>query len=129
MQQNFDDRLLKILEKEVLKEKWKKKVRITGTIIKKRTTKKGSLMLTVKTRKSEYEIVVPQYKKELFELAKSINDGDIIKVIGDKQVGGIVFCDVIKKLDKDIEEQMKLSWNEIYYKISSKTTEKKKGQP
>lgn len=100
MNQNFDDRLLRILDKEVLKEKWKKKFRITGTVIGKRVTKKGSFMLIIKTRKSEYGIVVPQYKEAEFELAKNINEDDIIKVIGDKQVSGIIFCNMIEKLNK-----------------------------
>lgn len=108
MQQNFDDRLLKILEGEVLKEKWKKKVKIVGLVISKRMTKKGSIMLKVKTRKSEYDVVVPQYKQNEFEIAKDINEGDSIKVIGDRQVSGLIFCDVIKRLNVD-KKQMKLS--------------------
>lgn len=108
--QKFDDRLLKILEKEVLKEKWKKKIKISGVVIKKRTTKKGSFAFTLKTTKSEYDIVIPQHREEEFELAKSINEGDLIKAIGDKQISGIIFCDRIKKLNKGNfdERQMKL---------------------
>ena len=107
--QNFDDRLIKLLEKEVLRERWKKKFRITGTIIKKRTSKKGSFIFTVKTIKSEYDIVVPQHKKDEFESSKHIKEGDTIKAIGDMQAGGIIFCDNIKKLNKDpIRNQMKL---------------------
>ena len=108
--QNFDDRLLRILEQEVLKEKWKKKVRIIGLVISKRISKKGSFVFTVKTKKSEYDIVVPQHRKEEFELANGISEGDVIKAIGDKQASGIIFCDRIKKLNKSNfdEEQMKL---------------------
>jgi aspartyl/asparaginyl-tRNA synthetase len=107
---NFDDRLIKILEKEVLKEKWKKKIKISGLVINKRISKKGSFVFTVKTTKSEYEVVVPEHRKEEFDLAKNINENDVVKAIGDKQASGIIFCDRIKKLNKSSldEEQMKL---------------------
>ena len=108
--QKFDDRLIKILEKEVLKEKWKKKLKITGIVLKKRGSKKGSFIFTVKTKKSEYGLVVPEHRKEEFELAKGINEGDTIKAIGDRQVSGIVFCDRIKRLNENDfqEKQIKL---------------------
>ncbi len=67
---DFDGRLLRILEKEVEKEKWKKKLRIAGIVTNKRLTKKGSFMLTVKTKRTEYDIVVPMHRKNEFELAK-----------------------------------------------------------
>ncbi|MBW2977154.1 hypothetical protein KY347_06955 [Candidatus Woesearchaeota archaeon] len=106
--QGFDDRLLKILEKEVLREKWEKKVKISGKVIRKRTTKKGSFMLKVKTKKSEYNLVVPMHRKSEFELAKNIQEGDMIKAVGDKNIG-IIFCDRLKKLNSRInEKQMKL---------------------
>ena len=107
---NFDDRLIKLLEKEVLKEKWKKKIRVTGIVIKKRISKKGSFVLTVKTKKSEYDIVVPEHKKEEFEMAEDVNEGDIVKAIGDKQISGLIFCDRIRKLSKSSldEKQVKL---------------------
>ncbi len=108
---SFDDTLIKILEKEVLIERWKKKFKISGKVIRKRITKKGSFLFTLKTRKSEYDVVVPQYKKEEFELAKNINEEDIIKIIGERQIGGVIFCDRIKKLDGHgfNERQIKLS--------------------
>lgn len=109
-EQNFDDRLIKILEKEVLKEKWKKKIKISGLIINKRVSKKGSFVFTVKTTKSEYEVVVPEHRKEEFDFAKNINENDVIKAVGDRQASGIVFCDRIKKLNKSNfdEKQVKL---------------------
>jgi len=104
----FDDRLLKILEKEVFKEKWKKKIRIIGIVNGKRITKRGSFVLNVKTPKSEYEIVIPQYKKELFNLAEEISAGCLIKITGDRQAGGIIFCDKIEVLKKENGHQTKL---------------------
>ena len=98
--QNFDDRLLNILEKEVLKEKWKKKSKIKGIVVNKKVTKKGSFMFTIKTKKSKYGVVVPIHRKEEFELAKNIQEGDIIRAVGDKQISGIIFCDRIEKLSK-----------------------------
>ena len=112
IQQNFDDRLLKLLEKEVLKEQWKKKLKISGTVIKKRTSKKGSFVFTVKTRKSEYDIVVPQYKKNEFESINNINEGDVVKVIGDEQVSGIIFCDRIEKLNKSSFDEKQIKFSE-----------------
>lgn len=109
-EQKFDDRLIRILEKEVLKEKWKKKIKVTGIVIKKRVSKKGSIIFTVKTKKSEYDIVVPEHRKEEFEIAASINEGDIIKAIGDRQASGIIFCERVKIMSKSSfdEKQMKL---------------------
>ncbi len=111
--QKFDDRLIKILEKEVLKEKWKKKARIAGLVIGKRTSKKGSFVFTVKTQKSEYDIIVPEHRKEEFKTADKINEGDIIKAIGEKQATGIIFCERLKKMSKSNfdEKQMKLAGN------------------
>lgn len=112
-EQKFDDRLIKILEKEVLKEKWKKKARIAGLVISKRTSKKGSFVFTVKTQKSEYDIIIPEHRKYEFEIATKISEGDIIKAIGDRQASGIVFCERIKKMSKSSfnENQMKLIIN------------------
>ena len=109
-EQKFDDRLIKILEKEVLKERWKKKAKIAGVVIKKRASKKGSFVFTVQTKKSEYDIVVPAHRKKEFELAKNINESDTIKTIGEKQAGGIIFCERIEKLSKSSldEKQMTL---------------------
>lgn len=109
-EQKFDDRLIKALEREVLKEKWKKKIRLAGIVVKKRVSKKGSFVFTLKTKKSEYEIVVPEHRKEEFELAKNINEGDMIKVIGDRQASGIIFCERVKKISKSSfdEKQVKL---------------------
>ena len=73
-EKKFDDRLIRILEKGVLKEKWKKKLRITGVVTGKRISKKGSFVFTIKTKKSEYDIIVPQHRKDEFELSKEINE-------------------------------------------------------
>lgn len=100
-EQKFDDRLLKILEQEVLKEQWKKKVKVIGIVTKKRISKKESLVFTVKTRNSEHDIVVPQHRKEEFEIAAKINEGDVVKAIGDRQVSGIIFCDRIKRITQE----------------------------
>ena len=106
----FDDTLIKTLQKEVLIERWKKKFRISGKVIRKKITKKGSFLFTLKTRKSEYDVVVSQLRKEEFETAKTIDKGDMIKIIGEKQASGIIFCDRIRKLGKHSsnEKQIKL---------------------
>ena len=107
---NFDDRLIRILEKEVIKERWRKKLRIKGVVTKKRITRKGSFMFTVRTSKSEHDIVVPKHRKKEFELAEKINAGDSIKAIGDKNIS-FVFCDRLEKLHKPVkydEKQSKL---------------------
>lgn len=106
---NFDDTLIRILEEEVEKERWKKKLRIAGIVTNKRLTKKGSFMLTVKTKRSEYDIVVPKHRKNEFELTKNIYDGDLIKAVGERNINA-VFCDAIEKLNKNTikEKQIKL---------------------
>ena len=60
-------------------------------------------MFTVQTARSEYGVVVPKYKITEFELAKDINVGDPVKVVGDKKID-VVFCDRIQKLEKGIAE-------------------------
>ena len=106
----FDDRLVKFLKKEVLIEKWKKKFRAAGEIIKKRATRKGSMLFTIKTKKAEYDVVVPKHRKEEFELAKDIKEGIRVKIIGEKQASGIIFCDRIAKISRNSlnEKQIKL---------------------
>jgi len=105
----FDDTLLKILEKEVEKEKWKKKARIKGIVVNKRFTKKGSIMLTIRARKLEYDVVVPQHRKEEFEVAQNIREKDFVSIIGEKAIN-VIFCERIKLLNKDFskQKQMKL---------------------
>lgn len=107
--QKFDDRLIKVLEKEALKERWQKKLRITGEVIRKKITKKGSFMLTIKTRKYEYSVVIPKHRKNEYNMAKNTSEGEFVKVTGEKNID-IIFCDRIQKLNKYIqtEKQMKL---------------------
>ncbi len=109
----FDDTLIKILEKQVIKERWKNKFRMRGKVIDKKITRKGGYMFTVETAKSEYGAIVPKHRKIGFELAKNINVGDLIKVVGDRKID-VIFCDRIQKLDKGIlkGKQMKLIINE-----------------
>ena len=67
-------------------------------------------MFTVRTSKSEYDVVVPKHRKKEFELAGKINEGDSVKTIGDKNIG-IVFCDRLERLHKPVkydEKQSKL---------------------
>lgn len=109
MPENFNDTLLKILEKEVEKEKWRMKFRKKGTIINKRLTKKGSIMLTIKSKAEEYDIVVPKHRRKEFETAKNLGKDDCVSVIGDKKIG-VVFCERIKIISKEFlpKNQMKL---------------------
>jgi len=107
---DFNDKLLRILEKEVEKERWKKKLRVAGKVISKKLTKKGSFMFRVKTKRTEYDIVVPRHRKKEFELARDINEGDAVKVTGEKNIN-VVFCDRIENVHKPIkynEQQSKL---------------------
>ena len=107
--QTFDNTLIKLLERETLIEKWKKKPRIKGEVIRKKITKKGSFMFTIKTTKLDYDIVVPKHRKNEFELAKNIHKGDFIKVTGERNMD-VIFCDRIQKLSKNVlkEKQIKL---------------------
>lgn len=113
MNKKFDDTLINILKEEVIKERWKNKFRIKGIVVNKRMTKKESFMFTIKTPKSEYDVVVPKYRKLEFEIANNIDKGDSIKITGDKKIN-VIFCDRIQKLDKGISKgkQMKLVENE-----------------
>ena len=63
-------------------------------------------------RKSEYNIVVPQYKKNEFESINNINEGDVVKVIGDEQVSGVIFCDRIEKLNKSSFDEKQIKFSE-----------------
>lgn len=105
----FDDTLLRILEKEVEKEKWSKKARIKGTVINKRFTRKGSIMLTIRAKKYEYDIVVPKHREIEFEVAQHIKEKDFVSIIGEKAIN-VVFCERIELLNKDSskQKQMKL---------------------
>lgn len=110
MLQSFDDRLVKLLGKEAAKEKWKRILRITGTVLEKKATTKGKLKkrtkvtLTIKGAKRNYEIPVPERLKKKVEIA--INEGDKVKVVAGKKFGSII-CYGIKKIDK--ERQTKLT--------------------
>ena len=109
---NFDDRLIRLLEKETEKEKWRKKLIIKGVVTKKKITKKGSFMFTVRTSKSEYDVVVPKHRKKEFELAEKISGGDSIKATGDKSIG-VVFCDRLERLCKPAKYDEKQSKLEV----------------
>jgi hypothetical protein len=73
-------------------------------------TRKREIDVYHKTRKSEYDVVVPKHIKKEFELAEKINEGDSIKTIGDKNIS-VVFCDRLERLHKPVkydEKQSKL---------------------
>jgi len=105
----MDNALIKTLDKMAVQEKWIRKARHKGEIIKKKPTKKGNILLVIKKPMYDINVVVPKNREKEFELAQNLKVGDSISVIGEKKVN-LVICDRLKRI-KDAErgEQTKIS--------------------
>ena len=95
---NMDTRLLRILEEETAKEKERKKARITGRIIKIKPTRKGHILLYIE--KPGLIAFAAAFRKDVFELAKTLKVNDYIYFKGEKKVD-TVFCDEIRLLNRE----------------------------
>lgn len=106
----MDDRLIKTLEKMTTQEKWVRKARHKGEVIKKKLTKKGNILFVIKKPLYDVNVVVTKNRKKEFELAQSLKVGDVISIIGEKKVN-LVICDRLKKINEDVDDkkQSKLS--------------------
>lgn len=95
----FDDRLLKILEKETAKERLEKQAKIKGIVKEIKYSKNNNLILIIETSRDEKAVLVNKNKKKLFELAEKLNKNDEIYTRGDRSVN-IVFCVELKLIKK-----------------------------
>lgn len=54
-------------------------------------------MITIKTKKNEYDVIVPQFRKEEFGVVEEVNKGDFVSVVGERSMN-VVFCKRFKNL-------------------------------
>ena len=95
----FDDRLLRILDEEVAKERLRKQTKIKGVVKDKKLTKNNNLILIIKKGKYEHAVLVNKNRKNLFEIAEKLKVNDEVYAIGDKGVN-VVFCDNLDLIKK-----------------------------
>lgn len=94
-------KLIETLERMKAEEKWKRKARHSGEIIKKNITGKGNIFFVIKKPKYDVNAVVPKHRRKEFELAKGLKLGDRVSIIGEEKIN-LVICDRIKKISKNI---------------------------
>ena len=90
--------MLRILEEETAKEKERKKARIKGRITKIKPTKKGNILLYIE--EPGLIAFAAAFRKDVFELAKTLKVNDCIYFKGEKKVD-TVFCDEIRLLKRE----------------------------
>ena len=96
----FDDTLLRILDKEVAKEKYEKQAKVKGTIKEKKYSKNNNIILIIgKSNKDEEAVLVNRNRKDMFKLAEKLKANDEVYVRGDRNVN-IIFCDELKIINK-----------------------------
>ena len=101
----FDDRLLRILDEEVAKEKLRKRAKVTGIVKEKKRTKNNNLILIIQKSKYETAVLVNKNREELFNLAQKLSINDEVYCRGDKGVN-VVFADkleLVKKADLTLD--------------------------
>lgn len=95
----FDNTLLKILDKEVAKERYEKQAKIKGTIKEKKYSKNNNLILIIETSRDEEAVLVNRNRKDMFKLTEKLNANDEVYPRGDRDVN-IVFCYELKIIKK-----------------------------
>jgi len=95
----FDNTLLKILDKEVVKEKLRKQAKIKGKVKEIRYSKNNNIILIIETLRDEEAVLVNRNRKDMFKLAEKLNANDEVYARGDRGVN-IVFCDELKIINK-----------------------------
>lgn len=95
----FDDRLLRILDEEVAKERLRKHAKIKGIVKDKKLTKNNNLILIIKKGKYEHAVLVNKNRNNLFEIAEKLKVNDEVYATGDKGVN-VVFCNNLELIKK-----------------------------
>lgn len=92
---NFDNRLLKFLEKAAEKERMAKQPKIQGTVRDIKHTKNSNILIIVYNGKYEEAVLVNKNNTSMFELAKKLNVNDEIYARGNRGIK-VLFCEVLK---------------------------------
>jgi len=88
-------------------------VSFIGIVSNKRSSKKGNILLTVEDVTGQLEVIVPQNKKELFEIAKETGLDEVIGVQGGCR-GKFVFCNNLLCPDIPLDKELKKADEEVY---------------
>ncbi len=103
----IDTRLIDTLTEMAKKEKkikeFKKRLRVKGKIVKKGETKKGNIAITVRDKEDDFKFTVLKSHKESFALAKKLEVGRSVSVVGIPKFRMII-CTKLRVLDEGIDE-------------------------
>ena len=102
----MDNRLLKILEEEVAKEKDRKKARVKGIVTNKKISKNNNIILIVNKTDYEEAVLINKNKENLFKIAENTGIGDLIYFEGERKVN-IIFGDkleIVSKKEKTLKD-------------------------
>lgn len=107
--------LHQILSKMLKQERWRKKPKLKGMLLKKEKNKKGNIKLTLKIKGSEAMIYILKRNKNLFAKAERAKEGDLLYIVGRKWLA-YYFCEKLdnkgranKEYFETNEKQMRLS--------------------
>lgn len=95
---NMANALHQVLNQMLKQERWRKKPRIKGILVKISKTKSGSIKLTLK-KKDEYVVYVLKRNKNLHEKALAAKEGDVISAAGRYWLGKMI-CEKLDNLGK-----------------------------
>ena len=88
--------LVKVLNKLVKQERWRKIPKALGKVVEKSLTKSGNIRVILKG-KSEVKFFVLKRNKNLFETASKLMEGDVVSVALRTQLGKQYAVKLIKK--------------------------------
>lgn len=88
-------------------ERWKKKAKIKGKLVKKSFTKNDNILLSIQRKKSVAKVLVNKNFQDLFNIANNLKLYENIYIEGKKELG-IIYCDKIENLDVRLIRQTRL---------------------
>ena len=100
--------LHQVLNQMLKHERWRKKPRVKGILLKKTKTKSGSLKLMLrkrgkKTEENEFAVYVLKKNINLYEKAESAKNGDVISIAGRYWLGKLI-CEKLDNLGRGNEK-------------------------
>src|SRR3989338_9871430 len=102
------DKLTEMVNKEKKVKEFKRRLRLKGKVMAKRTTKKGNITFTVIKEEEEFRFTVLRSHKERFALAEKLAIGKSVAVEGIPKLG-IIICTRLKLMDKGIDTSRQMT--------------------
>ena len=95
----MDKTLINVVNKMAAQERWRKKPKVKGTLLKKTKTKSDSYKLLIKAR-DEHTVYVLKNNKNLYEIAERAKKGDLLSTACRVWLGKY-FCEKISNFGQE----------------------------